>query len=172
MDDRTRWNTRYRAGQGPDKLNARLALRKYRGLLKVGWALDLAGGLGQNADLLAGWKVVNADIADEALRRARGMRVLADANAIPFPPNTFDTIICTNFLAPNVNYAALLTPGGTLFFETFTLADKKYRPDFNPAFLLDPAQMLILFQDFETLVQEETDNGSRVFLTFVGRKRL
>jgi len=169
MIDRTRWNERYRAGEGPEKKNPRL--EKYRGLLKRRRALDLAGGLGQNAGLLQGWTVVNVDISDEALKRARGLRVLADANALPFASESFDTIICTNFFEPNINYAALLTRGGTIFFETFTLADQKYRPDFNPGFLLDSAQVPMLFKDFETLVCEETDNGKRVFLTFVGRKK-
>jgi len=124
MNDRTRWNDKYRAGDGPDRKNARLALRKYRGLLQRGRALDLAGGLGQNAELLQGWTVVNVDISDEALKRARRLRVLADANALPFAPESFDTIICTNFFEPKINYADLLTPGGTIFFETFTLADQ------------------------------------------------
>jgi hypothetical protein len=169
MDDRTRWNDRYRAGDGPDHKNARL--EKYRGMLKRGRALDLAGGLGQNAELLGNWTVVNVDISDEALKRAHGLRVLADANALPFALELFDTIICTNFFEPKINYAALLTSGGTLFFETFTLADQKYRPGFNSTFLLDPAQIPMLFKDFETLVCQETDNSKRVFLTFVGRKK-
>jgi tellurite methyltransferase len=167
MEDRTRWNERYRAGQGPEKKNARL--EKYRGLLKRGLALDLAGGLGRNAQLLAGWTVVNADISDEALRRARGLRVLADAAALPFAPHTFDTIICTKFFEPRIDYAALLKPHGTIFLETFTLADLKYRPEFNPAFLLEPDQIPMLFKDFETLVREETDNGKRAYATYVGR---
>lgn len=169
MNDRNRWNERYRAGQGPEKKNARLALRKYRGLLKRGLALDLAGGLGQNAELLEGWAVVNADISDEALKRARGCRVQADANALPFSREIFDTIICTKFYAPRIDYAALLKPNGTIFLETFTLSDQKYRPDFNPGFLLDPVQIPVLFRDFETLVCEETDNGVRAFVTYVGR---
>ncbi len=169
MDDRFRWNERYRSGQGPEKKNARL--EKYRGLLKRGLALDLAGGLGQNAELLDGWTVVNVDISDEALKRASGSRVLSDAIALPFSTETFDTIICTKFFEPRINYAALLKPNGTLFLETFTLPDQKYRPDFNPAYLLDPAQIPNLFKDFVTLVCEETDNGARVFVTFVGKKK-
>lgn len=171
MKDRSRWNKRYRAGQGPEKKNARLALRKYRGLLKRGLALDLAGGLGQNAELLEGWTVVNADISDEALKRAHGCRVLADAVALPFAASAFDTIVCTKFFEPRIDYAALLKPNGTIFLETFTLADLKYRPEFNPAFLLDPAQIPIVFRDFEALVCEETDNGARAYLTYVGRKK-
>ncbi len=169
MNDRTRWNEKYRAGQGPEKKNARL--EKYRSLLKRGLALDLAGGLGQNAKLLNNWAVINVDISDEALKRAHGLRVLADANALPFRSETFDTIICTKFFEPRIDYAALLKPKGTLFLETFTLADQKYRPDFNPAYLIDSAQIPVLFNDFETLICQEADDGKRVFVTFVGKKR-
>ena len=169
MSDRTRWNERYRAGQGPEKKNARL--ERYRDLLKRGLALDLAGGLGQNAGVLSCWTTVNVDISDEALKRARGLRVLADANALPFPSETFDTIICTKFFEPCIDYAALLKSNGTIFLETFTLADQKYRPEFNPDFLIDPAQIPTLFCEFETLICQETDNGKRVFVTFVGKKK-
>ncbi len=168
MDDRIRWNERYRAGQGPEKKNARL--EKHRGLLKPGLALDLAGGLGQNAELLQGWTVVNVDISDEALKRAHGCRVLADAIALPFAPETFDTIICTKFFEPRIDYAALLKPTGTIFLETFTLADLKYRPEFNPAYLLDAGKIPVLFKDFEILLCEENDTGARAFVTFVGRR--
>ncbi len=168
MDDRRRWNERYRAGQGPEKKNARL--EKYRRLLKRGLALDLAGGLGQNAELLQGWTVVNVDISDEALKRALGCRVLADAIALPFAPETFDTIICTKFFEPRIEYAALLKPNGTIFLETFTLADLKYRPEFNPVYLLNLGKIPVLFKDFETLLCEETDAGERAFATFVGRR--
>jgi hypothetical protein len=169
MDDRIRWNERYRAGQGPEKKNARL--EKYRGLLKRGLALDLAGGLGQNAQVLHGWTVVNADISDEALKQSRGLRVLADAIALPFARETFDTIICTKFFEPRIDYAALLRPNGTIFLETFTLADLNYRPEFNPAYLLDPGKIAVLFKDFKVLLCEETDTGARAFATYVGKKR-
>ena len=172
MDDRTRWNEKYRAGQGPDRLNARL--QKYMHLLKPGRALDLASGIGQNSTVLAenGWDVILCDIADEALARAPAhlRRVQVDALALPFPPNTFDTIISTYFYEPRVDYAALLALGGTLFLETYTVADISYRPDFNKAYRLDPAEIHNFARELQIVLFEETDDGHRVFGTLIASK--
>jgi SAM-dependent methyltransferase len=169
VDARTRWNERYRAGQGPTRVNPRL--QKYLSYLKRGRALDLAAGVGQNAQLLTEWRVILADLSEEALARASGARVQCEAGALPFPPATFDTVICTRFFDPRVDFAQLLTPGGTLFFEAFTVADDKYRPEFDPAHRFNPADIATLFQGLEILHWEETDDGTRVFGTLVARKR-
>ncbi len=170
MDDRARWDERYRAGQGPSRVNARL--QKYLHLFKRGRALDLASGIGQNARLLDEWHVILADLSGEALTRAdpRFPRVQCDAAALPFPPNTFDTIICTRFFDPRVDCFQLLTPGGTLFFETFTAADQKYRPEFDPAHRFDPTEIPVIFKGLEILHYEETDDGTRVFGTLIAYK--
>ncbi len=168
MDERTRWNERYRSGNGPRRLNARLA--QYLPLLKKGRALDLAGGIGQNAALLDDWQVILVDLSDQALARASGLRVLADAGALPFPAATFDTILDTFFFDPHVDFAGLLTAGGTLFFETYTTADARYRPEFNPAHRLDLDLLPQLLAGLEILVQNETDDGHRVYATIVARK--
>lgn len=168
MDDRTRWNERYVAGEGPTRINPRLQQNLY--LLKRGRALDLAGGMGQNAQLLAEWDVILVDISEAALARAKGKRVQADAFALPFPPSTFDTIICTYFFEPRIDLGKLLTPGGTLFFETYTLSDAKYRPDFNPAHRLNPSEIPGIFKGLEVLHWAETDDGRRVFGTLVARR--
>ncbi len=166
--DRDRWNDRYAAGYGSLEPNPRVA--KYRHLLQPGLALDLASGNGNNATLLAGWKVVLADISDRGLLRARGLRVLADALALPFPAGIFDTILCTYFFDPRVDFGLLLKPGGTLFFETYTIADVKYRPDFPGSYRLDPSELPVIFRGLKQLVWEERDDGSRVVGTFVGCK--
>lgn len=168
MNDRIRWNEKYRAGQGPNKPNARLI--QYLHHLKRGLALDLASGIGQNAELLNEWRVIRVDISDEALTHGRDARVLADGTAMPFASNRFDTIVCTYYYEPQIDYASLLKTGGTLFFETFTLADAKYRPDFNRAFLLDPSQVAVIFKGLEKILWVETDDGKRVYATFIGRK--
>ncbi|MBI1800013.1 MAG: methyltransferase domain-containing protein [Chloroflexi bacterium] len=170
MDDRDRWNERYRAGRGPRFVNPRL--QQYLPLLRRGRVLDLACGRGQNAQVFAGATVIQVDLSEEALAQAGGLRVQADAQALPFAACAFDTIVCTYFFDPRVDFAGLLKPGGTLFFETYTVADVKYRPSFNPAYLLDPAQAPLLFKGLETLCWLETDDDSRVFGTYIGRKPL
>ena len=167
-NDRARWNERYRAGRGPTQPNARL--QKYLPLLQPGLVLDLAGGVGANAQLFKHSTVILVDISDEALTRASGLRMLADAGALPFAPNTFNTIVCTYFFDPSLDLAALLAPGGTLFFETYTLSDAKYRPDFNPAHRFNPAARAEVFRGLEVIFWAETDDGARAYGTLIGRK--
>ncbi|MGE5140186.1 MAG: class I SAM-dependent methyltransferase, partial [Rudaea sp.] len=131
QEDRARWNERYATGSGPTHLNERLA--EYLHLLKRGRALDLAGGIGQNDALLHEWQVILTDISEEALARASGMRVQANGLELPFAPATFDTVVDTYYFEPSLDLATLLTSGGTLFFETYTVADFRYRPEFRHA---------------------------------------
>ncbi len=166
--DRDRWNQRYAAGYGALQPNPRLA--KYLHLLQPGLVLDLAGGNGKNSELLTECKVVVADISERALDQASGIRVLADAAALPFPAGIFDTILCTYFFDRRVDFAMLLRLGGTLFFETYTSADVKYRPDFPAINRLDPSELPRVFGGLKTLVWEERDDGRRVIGTFIGSR--
>ena len=168
MDERARWNERYRAGSGPTRVNGRL--REYLPLLTRGRALALACGLGQNAPLLHEWDLTLVDLSEEALSRATGQCVQADAAYLPFPPASFDTIVNTSFFDPRVSFHDLLRPGGTVFFETYTLADAKYRPDFCPAHRFDRARIPEVFRGLEILLSIETDDGRRVYASVIARK--
>ena len=81
-----------------------------------------------------------------------------------------DEIRATRFFAPHVRLAEWLAPHGTIFFETFTCADAKYRPEFNPAHRFDTADIPAYFSDCEILYQHETDNGKRVYVTIVAKR--
>ncbi len=172
--DRQRWNERYRVERELSRVNANLV--RYANWLERGWVLDLAGGRGQNAAWLAGYdsrfRPVIADVSDEGLALAPRelARVLADAATLPFLPGTFDTILCIRFFDPRVDFADWLAPGGTVFFETFTDADARYRPDFNPAHRLQPGQLEQVFRNLEILLAHETDDGKRVYATVIARK--
>ncbi len=147
-------------------------LPRFLPLLKKGRLLDLAGGMGKNASLFEGWSIVLTDISEEALMRASPdiRRVQANALALPFPPNTFDTLVDTYFFEPGLDLAELLTPGGTLFFETFTVGEGKYRAEHKHSPRLDPAEIGTVFRGLEILSFEETDDGERVWGTLLARK--
>lgn len=174
MSDRARWNEKYRDEIHHARVNANLM--RYAHLLKRGRVLDLAGGLGQNGAWLATqsneFRVINADISQEGLLRASNKiaRVVVDAAQLPFPNHSFDTILNIRFFDPRVNFSQQLTRGGTIFFETFTTADQKYRPDFNPAFLFDLALLPEIFRGLEILEQRETDDGKRIYVTVIARR--
>ena len=168
--DRRRWNEKYRGG-GHDTPS--VALIMYQGRLTRGRALDVAGGSGENAALLAlaGWQVTLADLSDEALLRARARAaelkanvhiVHADALHLPFR-SRFDTIVVTKFLERSIagSLIALLAPDGTLFAETLTQG--------IPApYLVQPGEFARLFGTLETVL--DTHDGKKA--VFIGRNRL
>lgn len=177
--DRERWNDKYRRGIHHETPNVRLIM--YQGRLTRGRALDVAGGLGENAAILAlaGWKTVMADLSDEGVARARdrakGLRVdlevvQADARNLPFGAE-FDTVVCTYYLDRTLDLRKYLKPGGTLFFETFTTEDLKYSPQLPREYCLEPGELKKLFGDLEVLHYAEEDDGAHAFATLIGRKR-
>jgi tellurite methyltransferase len=164
--DRARWNEKHRRG-GHDLPS--IPLLMHQGRLARGRALDLAGGRGENAALLAlaGWSVVLADLSDEALalarRRARELKadvrlVQADALRLPFR-GPFDLIVVARFLEHAIAPALvrLLAPGGTLFCEQPTTG----------SYAVGPGEFPRLFPELETLVLKE-DGETAVY---VGRRR-
>ena len=172
--DRARWNERYAGENAPRRVHANL--QRHAHLLKPGRILDLAGGMGQNAlwlvKHLPNSRAVVADISDAALHGASPQlaRVLCDAGALPFAPHSFDTILCTRFFDARVKFTDWLVPRGTVFFETYTTADTKYHPEFNPAHRFDLARVSAFFDGFEILALQETDNGQRIFATIVAQR--
>jgi SAM-dependent methyltransferase len=70
-----------------------------------------------------------------------------EAGGWPFDERQFDGIVVTNYLhrplLPLLPDA--LTPGGVLIYETFAKGNEKYGRPRNPAFLLDPRELLDAF---------------------------
>lgn len=176
--DRTRWNAKYRAGLHPP-LSVRLIM--HLGRLTPGMALDVAAGIGENASVLAlrGWRVVAADLSDEAVARARRRAselkadlhvVQADATRLPFRHGAFDTVVCTYFLDRSVPLADYLRPGGTLFVESFTTDQIRYSPTFRRDFCYEPGELRRGCEGLDVLLYEETDNGRDATALLIARK--
>jgi SAM-dependent methyltransferase len=131
-----------------------------------GAVVDLACGRGRNALAIAahGIGVLGVDRSAEFLAelcatgRARALpvrAVRADLEAAPRPPlaerRCGALVVCRYLhrpLAPVLE--ALLAPGGWLLYETFTIHQRKlgYGPE-NPAFLLKPGELPVLFPGLE-----------------------
>jgi 2-polyprenyl-3-methyl-5-hydroxy-6-metoxy-1,4-benzoquinol methylase len=167
--ERARWNEKHRRG-GHDAPSVRLIM--HLGRLTRGRALDVAGGAGDNAAVLAlaGWQVTLADLSDEALSRAgartRELRadvrlVQADALRLPFR-GPFETIVVTDFLERSIApaLAALMAPGGTIFAETF-------RRGLPEVYCVGAGEFARLFPGLEPVL--EAEEGDRA--VFIGRKR-
>jgi ubiquinone/menaquinone biosynthesis C-methylase UbiE len=177
MSDRDRWNDRYRRGIRHENPCVRLIM--YLGRLTKGRALDVAGGTGDNAAVLAlaGFRVVMADVSDEAVALARARTrelrtdveiIQADAGRLPFGAE-FDTVVCAYYLDRALDLRRFLKPGGTLFLETFTTAHRKYAPDFPESYTLRSGEPKSLYPDLEVLHFAEEDDGAKAIATFIGR---
>jgi len=167
--DRARWNEKYRKG-GHDLPS--IPLLMYQGRLARGRALDVAGGLGETAAVLAlaGWTVTLADLSDVAVRRARTRAlelkadvhvVQADARRLPFR-GPFETIVVTKFLdrAISGDLVRLLAPGGTLFCEQPTSG-------LRAEYLVAPGDFARMFPGLEPVL--DVADGDRA--VFIGRKK-
>lgn len=167
--DRARWNQKHR-GRSHDLPSVPLLM--YQGRLTRGRALDVAGGLGESAAVLAlaGWTVTLVDLSDVAVARARTraaelkaeVRVVqADARRLPFR-GPFETIVVSRFLERSIagELVRLLAPGGTLFCEQpMSGIREEYR--------IKPSEFRRLFEPLE-IVLDGVDGDRAVY---IGRKK-
>ncbi len=163
--DRERWDARYRGHAAPGE-PARV-LSDFAHLLPPGGrALDLACGLGANALFLArrGFQVDAWDLSPVAVARledlAAGLPVTAavrDVVADPPAPSAYDVVVVRRFLertlAPAI--AAALTPGGLLYYQTFTRERVTDKGPGRPGYRLAANELLVLFRDLRLRAYRE-----------------
>ena len=132
-------------------------------------ALDVAMGRGRHALLLAahGFRVFGVDITLDAVRSAmheaakRNLSLhawCADLTAVPLPRARFDLVVVTRYLQRDL-FGAIrdaVSPGGTVVYETFTVAQRAlgFGPT-SPDHLLEPGELRRWFEGFEMLFDEE-----------------
>ncbi len=136
--------------------------------------LDLACGAGRHARWFAGRgaRVLAIDRDAALLAGLAGVANVdtrcEDLEAGPWPLGhaRFDAVIVTNYLhRPLFGYLrAALAPGGLLVYETFARGNERYGRPSNPAFLLEPGELLVAFgRDLTVLAFEQGDvrSGAR-----------
>lgn len=137
----------------------------------AGGVLDLACGSGRHArDLAArGLQVLAVDIDAAALAGLAGVQgvstLVADLEGAPWPftGRLFDAVVVTRYLHRPLLQAmvAALAPQGVLIYETFAAGNERYGRPRNPAFLLQPGELLEVVRGrlrvlaFEDLYVEE-----------------
>jgi len=169
MKDKERWEARY---DKPDRVYGTVPsdfLRaKIDNLPGEGLALDIASGEGRNSVFLAerGLEVIALDISESALRRClslareRGVNVMTavvDLTQFQIPKESFHTIINFNFLDRSLAAQMIdgLRPRGLLLFETMTIDQLRWKPDFNPEFLLSEGELQRMFSGLEIIEYAE-----------------
>jgi SAM-dependent methyltransferase len=128
-------------------------IRRHAGLVAPGArVLDLAAGSGRHARFFAGRSatVVAVDRDADALSALAGVDGVEtrcadlEAAAWPLAGEVFDAVIVSRYLhRPRFDdVLALLGPSGTLLYETFAAGNERYGRPSNPAFLLEPGELL------------------------------
>jgi len=134
-----------------------------------GLVLDLACGAGRHARALAalGFEVsaVDRDVAAFAAPPPGVALLEADLEGgpWPYPGVAFDGIVVANYLHRPLLPVLVesLVPGGVLVYETFARGNERFGKPSNPAFLLEPGELLAAVQGklrviaYEDLVVEE-----------------
>ncbi len=168
--DRVKWDRRYSVEQedfdSPDEF-----LIDHAGMLGSGRALDVAAGVGANSIFLArhGYVVDALDISFVALSRLRaeshkrGLHIqciVADLDDFAFPGACYDLVTVFYFFsAPLIEQIkACIRQQGLIVYATFNQRHMSVRPEFNPAYLIEPDDLARYFADFELLIHE-TDAG-------------
>lgn len=184
MSDKTKWDKRYDTdemieGSAPSDFlysNAEI-------LPSSGLALDIAAGQGRNSVFLAkrGLNTVALDISTRALERCLGFArdngvpvevAAVDLTSFIIPPKSFDVIVNINYLQRDLASGITegLKLGGLLVFETMTIDYLRYRPDFNPDFLLRRGELVQMFRGLRLIRYREAILQMRPVASLMARK--
>ena len=183
LKDKKKWDAKYAgdsyiAGKEPCEW-----LKTHSGLLTQGGkALDIAAGEGRNSVFTAtlGFEVVSMDISDVALAKAQRLanekkvtiRMLStDLDNCSLPKSEYDLVLCFYFLERKLFHEIrkTLKPGGLLFYETFNVDYLKYS-NFKKEWVLEPNELINVFNDFRILRYREVDEDSKGFSSLIARK--
>jgi len=152
---------------------------------RSGDALDVACGSGRHALWLAarGLRTYAVDrdaaavreLTIEAGRRALPLHATVldlEAGAVHFTPPAYDLIVVVHYLHRPLFPALVqaLRPGGVLAYETFTRAQAERGHPKNPAFLLEPGELVTLVRPLEILASREGDYEGRMISSVIARR--
>jgi SAM-dependent methyltransferase len=155
-------------------------------LPEAGDSLDLACGSGRNAIWLAehGFRTIAVDrdtaaiqaLDQEAARRGLAIRaqVLDLESGEPFlEPGTFELIVVVHYLhRPLFPWLVrALRRGGVLVYETFTRAQAARGKPTNPAFLLQPGELVNLVRPLTIVASREGDFDGRAVASVIAARQ-
>lgn len=188
--DQRKWNRIYTdkdkgAGQPCRVLSAHSHL-----LPAAGLALDLACGRGANALYLArmGYTTSAWDLSEVVLQRLAeqagriGVPLSTEQRDVathPPAPASFDVIVVSRYLERTIvpDIIAALKHGGLLFYQTFTREKVSDSGPQNPAYRLQPNELLRLFRSLHIIHYHEegttgdTGQGFRNEAMLIAQKR-
>lgn len=185
LEDRDRWEERYRSGRRSPNEPPSEFLAAHADLIS-GRVLDVAAGTGRNALFLArrGAIVEALDSSFTGLRLARqeaaaeGLTLLVaqvDLEDFPLPRRRYDAIINIRYLQRSlfVPFRQAIKPGGIILFETFLIDQQALSEHRTAAYLLQRGELRAAFSDCDVLIYEEglypTSSGPSYLARMIAR---
>jgi 2-polyprenyl-3-methyl-5-hydroxy-6-metoxy-1,4-benzoquinol methylase len=183
LQDKEKWNQKYQtaeytSGKAPSEWlaeNADLLTGKGR-------ALDIACGEGRNSVYAAslGYDVLGIDISEagiqktQKLAKEKGFSIetqVTDLDNFEFTENTFDLVLCFNFLDRRLfpGIRKTVKPGGIGCYETFNLDHLKHT-SFKREWVLEYNELLEQFKNFRVLRYREVDRNEKGFASIIACK--
>lgn len=146
-------------------------IRRFAGRVPAGPVLDLAAGGGRHSRLFLslGHPVTAVDRELAGLADLAGEpgfeAIAADLEAgSPWPLGLrrFAGVVVANYLHRPILPAivAAVAPGGLLIYETFARGNERFGKPSNPAFLLEPGELIDAVADSLTILAYEHDEAS------------
>ena len=183
LKDKEKWNSKYSVSEYIANKEPADWLKNHAGLLKEsGLALDIASGEGRNAVFAAenGYQTLAVDISAPGLKKAqtlaekKGVTIetrVVDLDDWQIDKNTFDLILCFNFLDRRI-FSAIknaLRPEGLIIYETFTIDYLKYS-NFKREWVLEHNELLDIFSEFRILGYREIDDNHKAYASLIAMK--
>jgi tellurite methyltransferase len=187
------WDAKHRLAAEAPLAGPASIVRELLPILPRGAALDVACGTGRHVLLLAArhqhvtavdWSAVGLDILETRARAARvaihridtvermgksvhgGIDLVhADLERLELPENSFELILCVQFLQRSLfpQFLRALRPGGMLLFETYTRAQLEFAGGpRNPAYLLDSGELRDAFPELRVIFYRELRAGQGI----------
>lgn len=129
-----------------------------------GTVLDVACGRGRHARWFeaAGRRVTGIDRDTAALAACGASEAIVcdletEPLGWPLPGRLFDAVVVTNYLHRPLfgSLLAALAPGGVLIYETFAAGNGRFGKPSNPAFLLEPGELLARCRELRVVAFED-----------------
>ena len=121
--------------------------------------LDVACGAGRHARLFAerGLEVVAVDREPQQIAGVRFVQADLENGPWPLGEQRFAAIVVTNYLHRPLlaQLEAALAEEGVLIYETFMVGNEKYGRSSNPAFLLQPGELLQAYRGLSPIAFEQ-----------------
>jgi tellurite methyltransferase len=187
------WDEKYRLTAAAQPAEPASIVRELLPLLPRGPALDVACGTGRHSLLLGArgqhltavdWSGAGLEVL-ESRARAEGIPirrissteqivkrhhggidlVQADLEQLQLPENTFELILCVQYLQRSLfpELERALRPDGFLLFETFTRAQLEFNGGpRNPEYLLDSGELRTAFSELRVIFHRELRAGQGI----------